>query len=400
MSTDLGFKLFEMAQSLIFAADNYKTVLDVSITKAAEIVGSERCCIIIQNLRNEMVLKAGLPADRHGMDQKITNEFGESFLRQIAENGRIVLINNPISNPKTDYIRELAKQYSISSILYVPLYNEHGCIGIMIFDRVNGRTFSLKDVERAKAIVCPISIAIAKEYNRREKYQEMKRLERLAALGENSARIAHTMRNKLTSIIGFTRRILKSRSSEEINDYAGIVIKDAKRLDKITKDVLIFSVISAKQPERARCYLNEFLRTTVKKFTSFNNNDIRVKLQLDSHLEIAKVFFDKRMFEICLNDILQNAAEASAKKILIKSKLKLGSSLKKNNKKVLISVANNGDEIPENMLDKIFDPFMSFKPDGTGLGLANTKAVIEIHKGEIFVESREGKTKFKIYLPF
>jgi signal transduction histidine kinase len=77
-------------------------------------------------------------------------------------------------------------------------------------------------------------------------------------------------------------------------------------------------------------------------------------------------------------------------------------STKKINDKIEIKVSDNGNGIPQNIVDKIFQPFFTTKPtgQGTGLGLSLSYDIIKVHGGEIRVESKEGEgTTFKIYLP-
>ena len=90
---------------------------------------------------------------------------------------------------------------------------------------------------------------------------------------------------------------------------------------------------------------------------------------------------------------LRNAVEASAKRVFIRN------TLNPKQGKIELSFANDGKIIDENIRGEIFEPFMTTKTDGTGLGLANVRAIIEAHNGEICIGNSGKVTEFKIFLP-
>lgn len=115
-------------------------------------------------------------------------------------------------------------------------------------------------------------------------------------------------------------------------------------------------------------------------------------LKLSKRLNGVNAAFDKNMLSICLADLVRYAAEASATRTLIKTKLK------PKQKEIVISVINNGKQIHPHIIKDIFSPFGTSEIDGSGLGLANVHSIIMRHGGKISVLSGDA-TEFIITLP-
>lgn len=406
----LGFKLFEMARLLI-SADTYHEILDVIVKKSADISCCERSCLIIRNKRNEMVIKAGFPADGHGIGQKIQAGHGEEFLRKVIENGKgSILIVNPCVDPRVEYMKEMAVECGISLVFFAPLFFQREALGILILDYIGkdkpilSKEGRLKIRSRLKIVADFASIIIGKEYKKRQIDVEIRKKEHLVALGENSARIAHIIRNSLTVFDGFLRRLNKKISAGSPvgnvcgileREYIQIVQNEHKKLKKITNDVLNFSKVSSQGLNLTSCNLNEVLKECKEKLFDFlNKNGIKINIYFNHFLEKNSINLDKEKIEICIQEIFRNATKAGAKRIAVKTKIKAKHGY------VVLSIVNNGTNIDPSMLEEIFEPFATTRTDGTGLGLAITRAIIENHKGRISVASDERRTEFKIYLPF
>jgi signal transduction histidine kinase len=99
---------------------------------------------------------------------------------------------------------------------------------------------------------------------------------------------------------------------------------------------------------------------------------------------------------VACTDIIENAVSA----IVGSGAITIRTSYVVKDKKVAVSVADTGKGIPERYLSKVFEPYFTLKPGGTGLGMAITKRIIEDHKGTIAIQSQEGKgTTVTITLP-
>ena len=226
----------------------------------------------------------------------------------------------------------------------------------------------------------------------RELQEEVRRSERLASLGRLASGVAHEIRNPLSSIKGFAQYFRdKFEKDSQDKSYAEIVIKEVERLNRVITQLLDFA-----RPKELR--LQSYLLSQViehsLKLLQGNFDKKRVRLKTSFIEERVELDWDQ-MTQALLN-IFLNAMESMDDT----GELHVKTALKPEKRGVEISISDTGPGISRENLSRIFDPFFSTKKKGTGLGLAITAKIIEAHKGEISVESEEGKgTTFKIFLP-
>lgn len=312
----------------------------------------------------------------------------------------IVLVTNPCEDSRVAYMRELVMTYGISSILFLPLFFEGESIGILVFDLVGREKLSKEALENIKLVGRLASIAIGMEYKGRKDQEKILQGEELRILGEYSSRVAHIIRNSLTIIGGFSGRLLKrllkeSKSGESRIDSqlvetlwgsAKIIDDESKKLERIVNDVLIFT--NFKKPILEPHNINKFIKEEISRVP----NGVKPGFNLDKQLNRVNTAFDSDMMSICMQDLMRNAAEALASRILVKTKLK------PKQREIVISVINNGKRISPQIIKDIFSPFVTTKMDGTGLGLANVQSIVGSHGGNISVSSDDDATEFKITL--
>ncbi|MBU4477075.1 GAF domain-containing protein, partial [Patescibacteria group bacterium] len=257
----LAEELVEMVK-LTFGK-TYKEILHLFAIKSAEISGADRVCLIILNLKKQLVIKAGFPVGAHPINQVIFSEIGESFLKQVMKCRKYVLISNPAEDARTSYMKELARHKNITSILFMPLHSNDEPLGMLVFDFTAGKRIAKESIRRMLNLADLVVVAMAAEYEKRKKEKEWQHSERMVALGENAARTAHSIRNPLMTIGGFSKRaerliekavklisekypdIAEENSLNEIfaklKGYHRIISSDIIRIEKILNGVLEFS---------------------------------------------------------------------------------------------------------------------------------------------------------------
>jgi PAS domain S-box-containing protein len=213
--------------------------------------------------------------------------------------------------------------------------------------------------------------------------------ERLSALGEMAARIAHEVRNPLVSI-GAAAQVV----AEELGDGSPVrpelaaIAREVKRLDAIVSDFLRFA--RPPRAQRRQADLAPVIRESVE----------LVRAKAPSHPlttdlgEPLTVRCDPDGIKQVLLNVLLNAVEASREggPVLVEAR--------RLRELLTISVADRGPGIPASARSRIFDPFYSTKTRGTGLGLAVSKQIIDEHRGRIRVHNRrKGGTRVVIELP-
>jgi PAS domain S-box-containing protein len=226
--------------------------------------------------------------------------------------------------------------------------------------------------------------------------------ERMAALGEMAAKVAHEIRNPLLSIGGFARR-LQSRLNGELQEHAKIIVEEVQRLEGILNDTLSF--VKTARTQKKMVDINELLDniTSLLEPALHDKGDLLIK----DIKAPSMVFIDYDRIKEAILNILTNAIQATDKgTITIRAYTVaaydnvdlFGNRAEK--QEAVVEVEDNGCGIKEDDIDRIFDPFFTTRTAGTGLGLSITKRIIEEHGGKIEVESKWGEgTKFTIRLP-
>jgi PAS domain S-box-containing protein len=212
--------------------------------------------------------------------------------------------------------------------------------------------------------------------------------ERLSALGEMAARIAHEVRNPLVSIGAAAQVVAEELPAESpVSAEVQAIVREVRRLDAIVSDFLRFA--RPRRVERKSVDLSPVVNESISL--------VRAKApqhELRVHLEppiVARCDPDG-VKQVLLN-VLLNAVEASASGVVECEARVLGDQIE-------LSVADRGPGVPHSARSRVFDPFFSTKTRGTGLGLAVSKQIIDEHQGRIrLLNRRGGGTRVVIELP-
>jgi signal transduction histidine kinase len=247
--------------------------------------------------------------------------------------------------------------------------------------------------------------------------------EKMASLGELTAGIAHEIQNPLNFVNNFSEvnKELLTELNEEIEkgnyDEVKTIAKDitaneekihqhGKRADAIVKGMLQHSGRSSgqKEPTDINTLANEYLRLAYHGLRA-KDKSFTVKIKTDFDENIGNINISRQDIGRVVLNLINNAFYVVDEK---KKQIKNGYvptvsvSTKITNGRVEILVADNGNGIPQKILDKIFQPFFTTKPtgQGTGLGLSLSYDIVKAHGGELKVETKEGEgTVFIINLP-
>jgi signal transduction histidine kinase len=221
--------------------------------------------------------------------------------------------------------------------------------------------------------------------------QKLIQSEKLAALGEFAATMAHEIRNPLVSIGGYAR-LLQKRHREA---YARIIFEEVERLEGILSRVLAFSRIAPgdRTDEDLALLLEESHRSL--------RGDIdprRVRFEKEWTQSLPQVHCDREQIKQVFLNLVQNAMDAVEGRGTITLRTFLSS--EEDGMWVVGEVGDSGGGIPADILPNIFNPFFTTKQRGTGLGLAITRRIVETHGGKIEVDNRLGEgTLFRVKLP-
>lgn len=242
----------------------------------------------------------------------------------------------------------------------------------------------------------------------RELEEKLKRSERLAALGFMAARIAHDIRNPLTSISIFCQLMAVNYMDPNIRaKFEHIVPRELDRVQAILEDMLEFARPSKLSPEPTG--INEILIQALELYEDpAMQQGIEISKALTPDLPLTMV--DRKKLHRCLSNIILNAIQAMPKggRLSLATGLALEAELPPFSRgspptpqpALTITIADTGPGIPPDRLAHIFDPFYTAKEKGLGLGMAIAHRIIEDHGGTIDVESCVGSgTTFLVRLP-
>ncbi|RMD94431.1 MAG: PAS domain-containing sensor histidine kinase [Calditrichaeota bacterium] len=227
--------------------------------------------------------------------------------------------------------------------------------------------------------------------------QQVFQAERFAIIGKMAAKVAHEIRNPLSSI-SLNAELLedelisfKNCDTEEARSLLKSIMAEVDRVAALTEDYLQFSRLPESHPVKGD--LEDLITNQVKIMSpEFKQKNIRVEMQFKKRLTSVK--FDKVQMRRVFLNLFKNAIDAMPRG----GDLKITTDVLNNH--AIITVEDTGTGITPSEVKKIFQPFYTTKEFGTGLGLAIIQQIIHEHKGKIHCESQEGKgTKFVLELP-
>ena len=250
--------------------------------------------------------------------------------------------------------------------------------------------FPLTDYKGEVIGVCTIQRDNTKEIKLQE---QLIQSEKLAALGKLAAGVAHEINNPLTGILAYAEDLIEEMPEQkEYVDDLNVIVRETLRCRDIVRNLLDFARQDKPRLESEKA--NDIIDNCVmlvERLPQFR--DINLEVKKENNIPLIKC--DPKQLQQVLLNFMLNAAEAMKYRgnisIITESDLREGN--------CIISVKDNGPGIPENLIDKIFEPFFSTK--GTnGLGLAVSWGIIERHRGTIEIDMAEGGGAiFKIKLP-
>lgn len=315
-----------------------------------------------------------------------TRAMGRSLAELVPREGRLIrhlaeTLRSGESRGEAESSLEMPDGRSIpTSLVTAPLLGPAG--------EVQGAVAVLRDLSRLKALEA-----------------EVRRGERLAALGQMALAIAHEIRNPLAAVHGAAQLLERELGEGAWSEHLGVMRREIDRVSRVMEALLDLG-----RPLRftfAPVNLHQLLdRVLLLAEATVRQQGVQTVRRYDPSL--PPVWADEDRLTQVFQNLIQNGLEAmpGGGRLTITSRLSahplyakvdLGGGPRP---MVEVLVADEGEGIPEAIRERIFDPFVTTKPRGLGLGLALVHRIVEEHRGAVRVESAVGKgTTFALYLP-
>jgi signal transduction histidine kinase len=261
-------------------------------------------------------------------------------------------------------------------------------VAFLVYEQARAKRLQMARTEEAAAQLSESNKSL------REAQVSLRRSERLAALGQLTAGLAHELRNPL-GIIKASAEMLTKETLElrpevraEMAEYIG---SEVNRMNSLITSFLNFARPLQIQPAEAD--LSAVVDDVIRQQSELAQQR-QVRVVAHKAGPACRFVFDADLLAVALGNLLQNAIQASAPGQQVELRVARGET------DVTIWVTDQGHGIPTQNLESIFNPFFTTKPQGVGLGLPIVAKIIDEHEGRIEVISEEGKgTKFEVVLP-
>ncbi|MBN1515311.1 FHA domain-containing protein [Candidatus Sumerlaeota bacterium] len=383
------------SEMLIKVADAIHSVLDRDVLLKIladmlhEIFTPDRVLILLTDPQTGELRLAAQKPERE--EQKISNTIVEYAMREKIS----LLISNTADDERFSEAQSVIRQ-SIQSAICSPLAGRNAVLGVIYIDsRLRPINFQKDEL----ALLNIISTHAAMSIENAMLVEQKVAAERLSAMGVAVAGISHYIKNIITGLLGSSGLInmgLESGDLKLVEEAWPIQERATQKIHSLVQQMLTLS--KKREPEWGTGNLNA-LMTDVIDNQERRAHEFGVVLQCEFDPDLPDTMFDAQQLHDALLNLTGNAIEACAE--TENACVKLATKQCDGGKRLAVVIEDNGPGIPQEIQEKIFEPFFSTKgAQGTGLGLAVTRKVIEEHGGSLELDSEEGRgAKFTILIP-
>ena len=393
--------------SLINSSLKIETVLDTAMKCAEEFINAEASTIYEKDdEKNDLFIRLAR-GEKKDPIKNIRIKIGDGIAGHVVETCTPMIINDVNSEKRFNNRFDQLTGFKTRNMICVPLMLRGKATGaILVLNKRTGEQFNEYDLEILNSLAVQIAVAIenASLYERlEEKYEltaldlknaeeKLIRAERIAAMGHLVNGVAHEIRNPVMVIGGFASRLKNSYSHDpEVSRYTEIILGETARLERLVKQVHRLAEV-----QTADLTPGNILPLIEKILKSFEPHAKKqnIVFQLSAEENIPDINMDESQLVTAFSNIFENALESMTKGG------QLTISLKIEENHLLIDIADTGAGIEDDEIEFIYDPFVTSKTTGVGLGLTMVHQIIINHGGEIMIKSRKNEgTRIKITMP-
>lgn len=323
--------------------------------------------------------------------------------------GRGALQNQPVSGSVYTNLVQIKKTMQVNDFSKLENYKNaepagfwKGTVSLMVAPVVDDRTVKgfmviksnstqkwASDDEAFVSTLCSYVAITLKNMNLRK---QMLMTEKLSAVGKVSSSILHDFKNLLSVIDNYAKFVLKTNEITEAKDYVGKILTSSNLMISMSQEVLFFAQGETKL-NRKEWPLSDIFNTVLQLIENrLKTNGIKLTAQIPPTIQYP---FDSDKISRAFYNLLINACDAVPKP---NGAIEIFAQLE--SQQLSIVITDNGPGISQQILPRIFDPFVTTKSHGTGLGLPIVKSIVEAHNGKIEAQSHQGGgTRFVMTFP-
>ncbi|MDE1171835.1 MAG: GAF domain-containing protein [Verrucomicrobium sp.] len=322
----------------------------------------------------------------------------ESLVGVVIKRMKAVTISDVQKDPRFQEVG-MARREGLVSLLSVPLIFSAKPIGVLNVYTKEPRRFSNQEIKMFQTLADLSAVAVEKTRLLTrvvDTEENLRQSERLSALGLLAAEVAHEIRNPLTVMQMLFHSLVTSTPMDAAAQKDASIIEDKMlHMNRIVDQIL--SLVRSAEPIKEPLVVGQMIDDiTLLIRHKLTRQNIEIRRVLADPL--PRVLADRAQLEQALLNLILNASGAMPEGGV----LTLGAAVEKYEETtyVAISVRDNGVGMTPAQVDNLFAPFLTTKVQGTGIGLALVKRIMENHHGKITVASRKDKgTKFSLLLP-
>lgn len=274
------------------------------------------------------------------------------------------------------------------SLLVAPVIDDRTVKGLMVIKSHEPKKWPGDD----EAFVSTLCSYIAVTLRNIQLRKQMLVTEKLSAVGKVSSSILHDFKNLLSVVDNYAKFILKAKDLNEVKEYVDKILTSSNLMISMSQEVLYYAQGEVKLNRREWPLLDIFNTVMQLLENRLTIHQVSLHVQIPPSLTYT---FDSDKISRAFYNLLINACDA-----VPKPKGEVSIEAKTEGKALWITVSDNGPGIPQPLLQRIFEPFVTTKSQGTGLGLAIVKNIVEAHNGKIEAQSHQGGgTRFVMTFP-
>jgi signal transduction histidine kinase len=384
--------------SLINSSLNIEDVLDHAMKWAEEFMDAEASSVYELNKERDEIFIRLARGEKREPVRGIRLSVGEGIAGWVVKTGRPVVSQDVRKDKRFSDKFDKKTGFKTISMICVPLIAKDEPIGaLQVINKKSKKPFTQADFRLLTGMAQQIAVAMenAKLYQRLEEdfaltTQELKitqdkliRSERLMAMGHLVQGVAHEIRNPIMTIGGFAQRLKKElKEEQDLQKYVDAILEEAIRLEKLVKQVREFMNVQSASLTMEK--IPPVVDEVIKIFKPLAARQ-KVKIVKEIDGDTPPIKMDSAQMVTALSNVVENALESMSGG----GTLTLGINRQNNN--VLITVRDTGCGIPSEQLEAIYDPFVTSKTRGAGLGLTMVHQIIMNHQGEIKISSQVEK---------